>query len=94
MKTWKILLACIAGLFVGWTVQAQMEPQDPDVVELLEKFNCRYEIVDIPDDGPEILLNQCTGESWWYDRGSESTDGYRRGRPRAWLPLPKETPAD
>lgn len=94
MKTWKILLAGIAGLLVGWTLQAQMEPQDPPPLDLMEKHNCRFEIVDIPDAGPEILLNQCTGESWWYDRGSESTDSFRRDRPRAWRPLPLERPAD
>ena len=94
MKTWKTVLVGVACLLVGWTVQAQNEPEEPPPLDLLEKLNCRYEIVAISDTGPEILLNQCTGESWWYDAGSESTDSFRRDRPRSWRPLPMERLAD
>ncbi|MCY4585126.1 MAG: hypothetical protein OXB98_03720 [Bryobacterales bacterium] len=97
MNTSKTVLLIIACLLVGWTVQAQMEPAPPaDTIplDLLEKLTCRYEIVNIPDTGPAILLNQCTGESWWYDAGSEPTDSFRSGRPRSWQPLPMERPAE
>ena len=37
-----------------------------------------------------MLLNTCTGESWWYDSGYEGYGGGGQVRPQTWKKIVKE----
>ena len=82
---------------------------DPELEKLRQQFSgqlqalesrfstgrpCRFIIMALPGvDRGEILLNECTGESWYYDNGWEPGERAPRGsfeRDPAWKPISRE----
>ena len=75
------VVCLLVGLMAGenWSVEAQAKPL---LVEC-------YEVYDLQGDDT-ILLNKCSGASWWYDNGFEGYGGDGQVRPQTWKRIVKE----
>ena len=83
-----LVAVAVACLLAGWltgggnhVVTAQTVPAPVPLPS-----EC-YTVYDMIGDS-NILLNECSGESWWYDDGYESEGG--QVRPRSWRTLQRE----
>lgn len=57
--------------------------------QIATRTDCHFVIVNLPDAARgEILLDECTGNSWWYDSGVEKSDsGTPSTRNPEWRPI-------
>lgn len=64
-----IVGVALIAFLVGWFVGAD-PPASAQVEPAPEERMC-FEIYD-PSNQAELLLDRCTGDSWWYDDGAYS----------------------
>ena len=81
-----LLAACLLAGWIAGSAGQVAQAQDPvEIVVEKEQTerDCRFEIPAYHASKAIILLDQCTGSSWWFDVGYDySSKSYVR--PRTW----------
>lgn len=93
-----LAVACVlAGWFAGTSrlsVEAQRRPTVERVIPgKIDQRDCGYAIVELTGtDRGDILLDECTGNTWWYDSGWQQGSGYSGSfvRESEWKAIPRE----